>query len=46
MIAAEREEWLGFVTDVGVRPVDGMRVVQLTPPGSACSIGMGAGLPV
>ena len=36
---------LGFVEDVDVRPVDGVRVVQLTPPGSACSIGMGTGLP-
>jgi predicted enzyme related to lactoylglutathione lyase len=37
---------LGFVADVDVRPADGVRVVQLTPPGSACSIGMGTGLPV
>jgi catechol 2,3-dioxygenase-like lactoylglutathione lyase family enzyme len=37
---------LGFVEDVDVQPVDGVRVVQLTPPGSACSIGMGVGLPV
>ncbi len=36
---------LGFVEDVDVRPADGVRVVQLTPPGSACSIGMGTGLP-
>lgn len=35
---------LGFVEDVDVRPADGVRVVQLTPPGSACSIGMGTGL--
>jgi predicted enzyme related to lactoylglutathione lyase len=39
-------EQLGFAVDVDVRPVDGVRVVQLTPPGSACSIGMGTGLPV
>jgi predicted enzyme related to lactoylglutathione lyase len=38
-------EQLGFVEDVDVRPADGVRVVQLTPPGSACSIGMGTGLP-
>jgi len=38
-------ERLGFVEDVDVRPVEGVRVVQLTPPGSACSIGLGAGLP-
>ena len=36
---------LGFVEDLDVSPVDGVRVVQLTPPGSACSIGMGTGLP-
>ena len=35
---------LGFVADVDVRPADGVRVVQLTPPGSACSIGLGTGL--
>jgi predicted enzyme related to lactoylglutathione lyase len=39
-------EQLGFVVDVDVRPADGVRVVQLTPPGSACSIGFGTGLPV
>lgn len=38
-------EGLGFVEDVDVRPAAGVRVVQLTPPGSACSIGMGSGLP-
>ena len=37
-------ERLGFVADVDVRPMDGVRVVQLTPPGSSCSIGMGTGL--
>ena len=37
-------EQLGFVADVDVQPADGVRVVQLTPPGSACSIGMGTGL--
>lgn len=36
---------LEFVEDVDVRPAPGVRVVQLTPPGSACSIGMGTGLP-
>jgi predicted enzyme related to lactoylglutathione lyase len=39
-------EQLGFVVDVDVRPANGVRVVQLTPPGSACSIGFGTGLPV
>ncbi|MPQ97574.1 glyoxalase [Modestobacter sp. I12A-02628] len=37
-------ERLGFVVDVDVRPADGVRVVQLTPPGSACSISLGTGL--
>ncbi len=37
-------EGIGFVEDVDVRPAEGVRVVQLTPPGSACSIGMGTGL--
>jgi predicted enzyme related to lactoylglutathione lyase len=35
---------LGFVADVDVRPAPGVRVVQLTPPGSACSISLGTGL--
>ena len=39
-------ERLGFAVDVDVRPADGVRVVQLTPPGSACSIGLGTGIPV
>ncbi|MEP6650886.1 MAG: VOC family protein [Lapillicoccus sp.] len=38
-------EGLGFVEDVDVQPTEGVRVVQLTPPGSACSVGMGVGLP-
>ncbi len=37
-------ERLGFVLDVDVRPMEGMRVVQLTPPGSACSILIGTGM--
>ena len=36
---------VGFGVDVDVRPTDGLRIVQLTPPGSACSIGFGTGLP-
>lgn len=36
---------LGFTADVDVQPVPAIRVVQLTPPGSACSIGFGTGLP-
>jgi catechol 2,3-dioxygenase-like lactoylglutathione lyase family enzyme len=35
---------LGFVLDHDVEPGNGMRVVQLTPPGSACSIGFGTGM--
>lgn len=38
-------EQVGFGVDHDVRPADGVRVVQLTPPGSACSILLGAGLP-
>ena len=37
-------ERLGFVADVDVQPADGVRVVQLTPPGSVCSIIFGTGL--
>ena len=37
---------LGFVEDVDVRPTETVRVVQLTPPESACSIVLGAGLPM
>lgn len=39
-------EKLRFVVDVDVRPVEPVRVVQLTPPGSACSIVLGSGLPM
>lgn len=35
---------LGFNLDVDYHPRDGFRVVQLTPPGSACSIQFGEGL--
>ena len=34
----------GFVVDNDVEPNDGIRFVQLTPPGSACSIAIGTGL--
>jgi catechol 2,3-dioxygenase-like lactoylglutathione lyase family enzyme len=37
-------EQLGFVVDVDHRANETMRVVQLTPPGSACSIAVGVGL--
>ena len=35
---------LGFVVDVDDSPMEGIRVVQLTPPGSACSIMVGTGI--
>lgn len=38
-------ENLGFNADVDVTPAEGVRVVQLTPPGSSCSISIGTGLP-
>jgi predicted enzyme related to lactoylglutathione lyase len=37
---------VGFTKDVDVQPTDGVRVVQLTPEGSGCSIGFGTGLDV
>ena len=37
-------ETLGFHTDVDTQPREGMRIVQLTPPGSACSILLSTGL--
>lgn len=37
---------LGFAVDVDVEPAPGVRVVQVTPPGSGCSIGFGTGLDV
>jgi predicted enzyme related to lactoylglutathione lyase len=43
--AAAFYERLGFVRDVDVTPSDGVRIVQLTPPGSACSILLSTGLP-
>ncbi|MFI6517977.1 VOC family protein [Spirillospora sp. NPDC050679] len=36
---------LGFSVDVDISPNDTVRIVQLTPPGSACSIGLWAGTP-
>jgi catechol 2,3-dioxygenase-like lactoylglutathione lyase family enzyme len=36
-------EQLGFNVDVDVQPNEHVRVVQLTPPGSACSITLGPG---
>jgi catechol 2,3-dioxygenase-like lactoylglutathione lyase family enzyme len=37
---------LGFTKDVDVQPSAGVRVVQLTPEGSGCSVGFGTGLDV
>jgi predicted enzyme related to lactoylglutathione lyase len=37
---------LGFTKDVDVQPAEGVRIVQLTPDGSGCSIGFGTGLDV
>jgi catechol 2,3-dioxygenase-like lactoylglutathione lyase family enzyme len=39
-------EQVGFHLDHDARPRDGMRVVQMTPPGSACSVVIGEGLPL
>jgi len=35
---------VGFVVDHDTRATDSVRIVQLTPPGSACSIAIGTGL--
>ena len=35
---------VGFVLDHDVEPGNGMRIVQLTPPGSACSVVLGVGI--
>lgn len=37
---------VGFHLDHDVQPGNGMRVVQMTPPGSACSVVVGEGLPL
>jgi catechol 2,3-dioxygenase-like lactoylglutathione lyase family enzyme len=42
--AAFYTQQAGFTLDVDYHPAPGFRVVQLTPPGSACSIQFGAGL--
>ena len=39
-------ERVGFGLDHDVRPNDHMRVVQMTPQGSACSVVIGEGLPL
>src|SRR5260370_29421122 len=35
---------LGWRFDDDVAPVDGVRIVQFTPPGSACSVTFGKGI--
>ena len=37
-------EQAGFKLEVDTRPTDTMRVIQFTPPGSACSIVFGTGM--
>ncbi len=37
---------VGFGLDHDARPAPGMRVVQMTPPGSACSVVIGEGMPL
>ncbi len=37
-------EKAGFNLDVDTSPTEDIRVVQMTPPGSACSIGVGTGI--
>jgi catechol 2,3-dioxygenase-like lactoylglutathione lyase family enzyme len=37
-------ENVGFNLDVDTEPTEAVRVVQMTPPGSACSITIGTGL--
>lgn len=37
-------ERIGFHADHDQTPFDGLRFVQMTPPGSACSIAFGTGL--
>ncbi len=36
---------VGFHADLDVRPSESVRIVQLTPPESACSIVLGTGIP-
>jgi len=39
-------EQVGFHLDHDVSPTESMRVVQMTPPGSLCSVVIGNGLPL
>ena len=38
-------DMVGFNQDLDVQPAEGVRIVQLTPAGSACSIVLSTGLP-
>jgi catechol 2,3-dioxygenase-like lactoylglutathione lyase family enzyme len=42
--AKEFYEGLGWRLDDDVAPADGVRLIQFTPPGSACSITFGTGI--
>lgn len=42
--AAFYTQKVGFALDVDYHPTSSFRVVQLTPPGSACSVQIGVGL--
>lgn len=37
---------VGFHLDHDISPNEGMRIVQMTPPGSACSVVIGEGMPL
>jgi hypothetical protein len=37
---------VGFGLDHDVSPGNGLRIVQLTPPGSACSVVVGVGIEI
>ncbi len=39
-------EKVGFNLDHDIRPNEGMRVVQMTPHGSSCSVVIGEGMPL
>lgn len=39
-------EQVGFGLDHDITPAPGMRVVQMTPPGSPCSVVIGEGMPL
>jgi catechol 2,3-dioxygenase-like lactoylglutathione lyase family enzyme len=45
-VAKEFYTRIGFHPDHDQTPFDGLRFVQMTPPGSACSIAFGTGLGV